>query len=76
MPGDRRQRFGVTDPTRSAPEHHRRGQLYLRFLQDKFNGDPQQVQKILQSYNGGEGHVDRNDVSDDAKAYATTVLRK
>lgn len=49
------------------------GVRYLKYLLEKYGGD---VQKALTAYNGGEGNVDRNTISDAAKAYPAKVLAR
>lgn len=49
------------------------GVRYLKYLLDKYGGD---VETALMAYNGGEGNVDRNTVSDEAKGYPARVLAR
>lgn len=49
-------RFGVKD-SYDPKQNIRGGVKYLRFLQDRFNGD---LKKMIAGYNAGEGAVDRH----------------
>ena len=44
---------------------------YTSYLMQMFGGD---LTKVLQGYNGGEGHVQRGTVSTAARNYASTIL--
>jgi len=44
---------------------------YMQWLLNRYNYN---YKLALQGYNGGEGHVDRGDVSSGAQAYASAIL--
>ncbi len=44
---------------------------YMQWLLDRYGWD---YSKALMGYNGGEGHVDRGDVSSAARSYAANIL--
>lgn len=62
--------MGVSDPT-DLLQNIQGGIGYIKRLTDMYDGD---VRRALMAYNGGEGNVARDTVSDAAKAYADTVI--
>lgn len=63
-------RFGSGDPYNPANSLAAWAN-YTSYLLEMFHGD---IAKVLMAYNGGEGNVQRNTVSNAARNYATRIL--